>query len=222
MTSADPEIGLRDRKLARTREQIERAALEAVDELGYDAASVEEICRRADISERTFFNHWGTKDNAILGGMPAEITPAAIADFMADPSDDIIGSVLTTITAADRNRTSASDLVETRRQVIVGNPHLFGILLSKVDEQARVMTDAVATKLADRWRLNPTDPIVVEHARMAVAQVGALFRASSQHWLSDRRDLTAPWFQSGRNLGASLLRGDVSFAQPPDVLGLSD
>lgn len=212
-------MGLRERKVAQVRDQIERAALEAVDELGYDAASVEEICGRADISERTFFNHWGTKDNAILGGMPAAITPDAIDAFMADTSDDIIGSILATIAKLEHDRTPAPDLGELRRRVILANPHLFGVLFSKVDERTRLMTDAVASKLADRWKMEAADPIVIEHARMAVAQVGALFRASSQDWITGRRgDLTAAWFRSGRDMAAALLRGDLSFAAPPEPI----
>lgn len=60
-------LGLREQKKRRTRVAMHRAALELVLEEGLANVTVERIARRAGISTRTFFNHWSTKESAILG-----------------------------------------------------------------------------------------------------------------------------------------------------------
>ena len=49
--------GLRYRKKLKARLSVERAALELVIERGYDGVTVEDICARAEISKKTFFNY---------------------------------------------------------------------------------------------------------------------------------------------------------------------
>ena len=61
------EIGLRERKKLNTRNAIERAAVQIVLEQGYEAATAEAIAKRADVSLRTFFNYFPSKDVAIIG-----------------------------------------------------------------------------------------------------------------------------------------------------------
>ena len=51
----------------RTVAAIERAALAAADELPFARITVREICERASVSERVFFNHFATREDAFLG-----------------------------------------------------------------------------------------------------------------------------------------------------------
>jgi AcrR family transcriptional regulator len=62
-----PECGLRERKKRQARADMHRAALELVGEHGLDSVTVEMIAERAGISPRTFFNHWASKESAVLG-----------------------------------------------------------------------------------------------------------------------------------------------------------
>jgi AcrR family transcriptional regulator len=59
--------GLRARKRARTAEAIHLAAAELVLEHGLDATTIEAISERADVSTRTFFNYFPSKEDAVLG-----------------------------------------------------------------------------------------------------------------------------------------------------------
>ncbi|WP_232820343.1 TetR/AcrR family transcriptional regulator [Brachybacterium sp. YJGR34] len=63
----DPDLGLRERKKRQSRIAMHRAALELVVEHGYAHVTAEMIARQAGVSTRTFFNHWSTKESAILG-----------------------------------------------------------------------------------------------------------------------------------------------------------
>ena len=57
-------LGLRERKKIKARLAIERAALELVLERGYDGTTVEDICERAEVSKKTFFNYFPSKPTA--------------------------------------------------------------------------------------------------------------------------------------------------------------
>lgn len=58
--------GLREIKKARTRASLARAALQLVAEDGLQATTVEAIAARADVSPRTFFNYFDSKDEAVV------------------------------------------------------------------------------------------------------------------------------------------------------------
>jgi AcrR family transcriptional regulator len=62
---------LRERKKADTRMAIEQAAVDIAWEQGYEAATAEAIAVKAQVSLRTFFNYFSSKDLAIVGpGLP--------------------------------------------------------------------------------------------------------------------------------------------------------
>src|SRR4051812_48235481 len=62
--------GLRERKKRATRLALHRAALELVGTHGLDGVSIEQIAARADVSTRTFFNYFSTKEDAVIGTVP--------------------------------------------------------------------------------------------------------------------------------------------------------
>jgi AcrR family transcriptional regulator len=59
------EIGLRDRKKRRTRQAIRAAAIELFTAQGVDATTIDQIASAADISPRTFFNYFDSKEQAV-------------------------------------------------------------------------------------------------------------------------------------------------------------
>jgi AcrR family transcriptional regulator len=60
------EEGLRERKKRETHERIARTALALFGEHGYDAVTVADVARAADVSEKTVFNHFATKEDLVL------------------------------------------------------------------------------------------------------------------------------------------------------------
>lgn len=57
--------GLRERKKADLKRRIAEAAIAVICERGYEAATIDEIVRRVDVSQPTFYNYYASKD-AIL------------------------------------------------------------------------------------------------------------------------------------------------------------
>jgi AcrR family transcriptional regulator len=83
------EPGLRERKKARTHRAISEAAIALFLQRGYDAVSVSEIAAAAEVSKRTLFSYFPTKDELVLHrfadhqdeaarvvrGRPSDMTP---------------------------------------------------------------------------------------------------------------------------------------------------
>jgi AcrR family transcriptional regulator len=69
----------RERKKLALRARILEAAASLFSERGYADTKVAEICARADVAQKTFFNHFASKPDVLR-----EIATAGIADLLLD------------------------------------------------------------------------------------------------------------------------------------------
>src|SRR5881275_1648549 len=63
------QTGLRQRKKQQTREAIAQTARRLFLEHGFDAVTVDDVARAADVSRKTVFNYFPTKEDLFYGRM---------------------------------------------------------------------------------------------------------------------------------------------------------
>ncbi len=69
------DMGLRERKRQRTRQALISAAMRLFEEKGYEQTTVAEIAASAEVSTKTFFNHFASKDEVLFRiSQPASTT----------------------------------------------------------------------------------------------------------------------------------------------------
>ena len=79
--------GLRARKRQQTRERLTRAAMALFLERGFEATTLDDIAAAADISRRSFFHYFESKEDVVFAWQE-EITAALIAAVAARPASE--------------------------------------------------------------------------------------------------------------------------------------
>ena len=113
--------GLRERKKQRTRETIARAAHELFAERGYHATTLPDIAEAADVSTRTIFAYFPSKEDILFSDFA--VMKEALAQALAE-------------------RPKGQDALETVRQFILS---LHGAEKSDVDEELRLCVESDET-----------------------------------------------------------------------------
>jgi AcrR family transcriptional regulator len=156
------ELGLRERKKARTRTSIQQHAMRLFREQGYDATTVEEIAAAAEVSPSTFFRYFPTKEDVVIRddydrllieafrGQPSELSPIqAIRSAIHD-----LGTSLGQLTPEELS------LERDRAALQVSVPE---IRARSIDEFLRafwVFADAVAERVGSRPEAMPVRAFV--------------------------------------------------------------
>jgi AcrR family transcriptional regulator len=139
--------GLRERKKRETRLALHRAALDLVEEFGFDAVTTEEIAVRAGVSARTLFNYFPTKESAVIGTSPADVEEyrALLAERPAD--EPILTSLRHLVQSRLSPATQDRALRAQRRRVMLTEPALGPALVGNNIRTENVLTDIVAERL---------------------------------------------------------------------------
>lgn len=105
----------------RTAARLESTAVDLVLEHGLHNVTVDDICAHAKVSQRTFFNHFRTKEEAVFGRDVVGLDESAARAFLASGTHDIVADVMRLIIAT-QSRHGDRELLLKRKRLIHDNP----------------------------------------------------------------------------------------------------
>ncbi|MFJ3902323.1 TetR/AcrR family transcriptional regulator [Streptomyces sp. NPDC090025] len=174
--------GLRERKKQRTRDALIRVALELFTTQGYERTTVDEIADAVEVSQRTFFRYFATKEEAAFAvqRMVEERFLQALAERPPGegPYDAMRNAVLS---AWDTIGEAIAEVVPVELYIrsfhlIESTPPLLAVHLRRSTE----MEDSIARLIADREGIGlDEDP----RPRIAVAAFSGVMRVAGQLWV---------------------------------------
>jgi AcrR family transcriptional regulator len=135
-----PRPGLRERKKRQTREAIERAGLKLFAERGFDETTVADIAEAADVSPRTIFSYFESKEDILFCEESADFERFKQILEQRPPGTttaDALREFLSSVGPHD-------DAALLRKRVVMANPAL-GVRMRARFES--LLTEAIATDL---------------------------------------------------------------------------
>ena len=194
VTVTHPALGLRERKKMAARLALQRAALELTAERGLEHVTVEDIAAAADMSPRTFFNYFSSKEDALVA--PDEHRLAAHARQLIDrPAAEAPLDALRAVLAAEmRAQTEDLHLLRLQMSVVEPNPALLPRLVGSFSVVERILAQAVAERTGTDVDRDPYPMLLAAVATSALRTALHLWRTSD--FQADLPDLVDDAFAS--------------------------
>lgn len=169
------ERGLRERKKAGTRAALAAATVRLAVERGWESVTVEAIAAAADVSYRTFFNHFSSKEEALLQpGGPDQ--PRLSARLRAVPGDTAPLDAVRAAVQAGLVELEADPVgLLERLTVLMSTPALLPRLVEMSATDERELALAVAERTGSDADTDLLPPLLA-------AVVSAALRVSLLRW----------------------------------------
>jgi AcrR family transcriptional regulator len=136
--------GLRARKRQQTRERLTRAAMALFLERGFEATTLDDIATAADISRRSFFHYFASKEDVVFAWQE-EITTALITAVAARPAgESMLAAAENAISAMARQLEPGEAIAMARLKR--DNPALQARDQVKYEKLERALADALGKR----------------------------------------------------------------------------
>jgi AcrR family transcriptional regulator len=167
----------RERRMRETAESLTRVSRRLTAEHGLAGFTIEELCDEVDVSRRTFFNYFASKEDAVVGANPDDEWRAFAADFLARPSagwsrvvDDLVELAAVHFDTA-HDPAAHADLV----RAVEREPRLLARFVGMSRDREMQLAELVAAREGGGTRAEPV--------RATVAVVSALMRQAGERFM---------------------------------------
>jgi len=143
--------GLRELKKQRTRLALIDSALELFLAHGYENTTIDEIAAAADVSQRTFFRYFATKEDVVTGFV-LEYDSHLIERVRTRPEDESVPGALLAALRGLLDRLERGDSVQMKRmwrlrRVLETNPCLIAAYLTRYSRTSGVLVAELARRM---------------------------------------------------------------------------
>jgi len=175
--SAAPVEGLRERHRRRTAAELEEAALALFTEKGFDAVTIDDIAAAADVSRRTFFRYFASKEDVILSDHPKRLGELQVAlDRRPDDEPALTALRHAILSLADRFEEQRDHMLR-RFRLVTTTPALEARSLCL----QRNWETSVTAMLAERMGVDPAKDL---RPGVVAATTMAAMRVATVNWLA--------------------------------------
>jgi AcrR family transcriptional regulator len=168
--------GLRERHRRRTAAQLGEVALQLFVERGFDATTVDDIAAAAEVSRRTFFRYFASKEDVLLADHPQRLAELRAALAARPPSEPILTALREALMSMTGTYEEDRERLLRRATVMRTTPSLQARSLMLQREWEQAVSEMVAEHLGVDAH-GDLRPVVV-----AAATLGAT-RAAFGVWL---------------------------------------
>jgi AcrR family transcriptional regulator len=177
-TAATVQLGLRERKRQQTRERLTRAAMALFLERGFEATTLDDIAAAADISRRSFFHYFASKEDVVFAWQE-EITAALIAAVAARPSDESM------LTAAENAISAMARQVDANEAIAMSclkrdNPALRARDQVKYEKLERALAEGLGKRAGTKASIKTE-----REARLVAMIATGAMRVGQEVWTSE-------------------------------------
>ncbi|CAM4223552.1 hypothetical protein GCM10009799_03870 [Nocardiopsis rhodophaea] len=207
----DRALPLRERKKLRTRRALADAALRLFSEKGFDAVTLDELVDAVEVSKRTFFRNYASKEQVALAAQ-ADLLDAFVADVARRKlHGPLLPALRDSMTAATRRMDD--DWVERflrTRQLVVTTPALIDYSIVESMHVQRRLVRELEPKLG-----------IDRHEDVRLRLVGefaiSAWRCGAKNWLADQREGE----RRGGGRAALIASVEEAFDAIPEALAMS-
>lgn len=168
----------RERKKQRTRDALIQAAMEQFAAKGYERTTVREITEAVDVSERTFFRYFASKEDLLLSFVRDGLSGFAEALMARPPEEEPLTAARNAFQVSLRRLPEGTQPVPSYFSVvglIESSPALLAAYLRYVHDHDDELTRVLAQR-------EGVDPATDRRPRLLAAVIGALVFLANREW----------------------------------------
>ncbi len=166
--------GRRERKKSATRKALQDAALSLACERGVDHVTVEEISEAADVSPRTFFNYFSSKEEALTGD-PPDLDERLVAALAESPDVGVVSALRTALCRLAAESSGRRDELMARKKLVGKCPALLPRHIAAFAALERALAETIAAHLG-------TDIETDLYPSLLAAAGASALRVAYQRW----------------------------------------
>ncbi|MGC4174762.1 TetR/AcrR family transcriptional regulator [Demequina sp.] len=171
----------REAKRERTRIRMETAAIELALQYGSENITVDQICALSEVSARTFFNYFGSREAALLGTGKPVPTPEAITQYI-EGNEPVFEGFIQMLMDAALSREPDLRLIRLRRELFFREPALasqsFARGIATRDEYVKIIRERIR-----REQPTASDAEVEDEATVVVATALGVVQVVANRWI---------------------------------------